>query len=96
MPHRARDRPDQKSMPPMPSPGGMPPAPAPAFFFGSSAFMASVVISRAATEDAFWIVARALRTTRVFWDMTALPIAEKRRSQSQERNSLVDREQLCP
>ncbi len=44
---------DQKSMPPMP------PAPAPDFF-GSSAIMASVVISRAATEEAFWIAARTI------------------------------------
>jgi len=36
-------------MPPMPPPGGMPPAPAPVFFFGTSATMASVVISSAAT-----------------------------------------------
>ena len=61
MPHRARDKLDQKSMPPMPPPGGMPP-PAPAFFFGTSATMASVVISSAATEAAFWI---ATRTTLV-------------------------------
>src|SRR3989440_11940287 len=52
---------DQKSMPPMPPPGGIP-APAPAFFFGTSATMASVVISSAATEAAFWI---ATRTTLV-------------------------------
>jgi hypothetical protein len=43
-----------------PAPGGMP-AP-PAFFFGTSATMASVVIRSAATEDAFWI---ATRTTLV-------------------------------
>src|SRR5579871_3618780 len=49
-------------MPPMPPPGGMPPAPAPAFFFGTSATMASVVIRSAATEAAFWI---ATRTTLV-------------------------------
>ena len=48
-------------MPPMPPPGGMP-APAPWFFFGTSATMASVVISSAATEAAFWI---ATRTTLV-------------------------------
>jgi hypothetical protein len=45
---KSPERSDQKSMPPMPPPGGMP-APAPVFFFGSSATMASVVISSAAT-----------------------------------------------
>ena len=44
----------------MPPPGGM--AGPPAFFFGTSATMASVVISSAATEAAFWI---AMRTTLV-------------------------------
>src|ERR1700692_3131659 len=44
-------------MPPMPPPGGMP-AP-PEFFFGTSATMASVVISSAATEAAFWIATRS-------------------------------------
>src|SRR5712671_2150159 len=49
-------------MPPMPPPpGGMPPAP-PVFFFGTSATTASVEISRAATDAAFWI---ATRTTLV-------------------------------
>src|SRR5262245_51019560 len=52
--------PDQKSMPPMPPPGGMA-GPAEAFF-GTSATIASVVISSAATEAAFWI---AVRTTLV-------------------------------
>src|ERR1700747_3285716 len=43
-------------MPPMPPPpAGMPLA---AFFFGSSATMASVVIRSAATEAAFWIATR--------------------------------------
>jgi hypothetical protein len=48
---------DQKSMPPMPPPG-MPPGAPPAFFFGSSAIIASVVIRSEATEAAFWIAAR--------------------------------------
>ena len=44
-------------MPPIPPPpGGM--SPAPAFFFGTSATMASVVIGSAATEAAFWIATR--------------------------------------
>src|SRR6202163_2255613 len=61
MPHRVRDRLDQKSMPPMPPPPwGIPPPPA--FFLGSSATMASVVIRSAATDAAFWI---ATRTTLV-------------------------------
>ena len=44
----------------MPPPGGMPAAGA--FFFGTSATIASVVIRSAATEAAFWI---AVRTTLV-------------------------------
>jgi hypothetical protein len=55
----AFDRLDQKSMPPMPPPGGIR-VPAPVFFFGSSATMASVVIRCAATEAAFWIAARTM------------------------------------
>ena len=47
-------------MPPIPPPGGI--AGPPAFFFGSSATIASVVIKRLATEAAFWI---AVRTTLV-------------------------------
>lgn len=42
---------DQKSMPPMPPPMP-PPGMPPASFFGSSATIASVVMSRAATEAA--------------------------------------------
>ncbi|MEY9110989.1 hypothetical protein ABH999_007185 [Bradyrhizobium yuanmingense] len=45
------ERLDQKSMPPMPPPGGIA-GPAPPFL-GSSATMASVVIRSAATEAAF-------------------------------------------
>src|SRR6266481_8399188 len=38
--------------------------PPPAFFFGSSAIMASVVISRPATDAAFWIAARSNISTQ--------------------------------
>jgi hypothetical protein len=39
--------------------------PPPAFFFGSSAIMASVVISRPATDAAFWIAARSNISTQL-------------------------------
>ena len=50
---------DQKSMPPMPPPPGIAGA---LSFLGSSAIIASVVISRPAIEAASWI---AVRTTLV-------------------------------
>jgi hypothetical protein len=46
-----------------PPPEGMPPPPA--FFFGTSATMASVVISRPATDAAFWIAARSNISTQL-------------------------------
>src|SRR5205823_14592351 len=69
----SRERLDQKSMPPMPPPGGMPPAPAPAFFFGNSATMASVVIRSAATEAAFWIATRTTLVGSMMPLVTRLP-----------------------
>src|SRR5436853_423040 len=62
----------------MPPPGGMPPAPAPAFFFGNSATMASVVLgsaqerNAAARNDAF-LDRRAGRMHRVINAIPALP-----------------------
>ena len=57
----------------MPPPGGI--AGPPAFFFGTSATMASVVIRRPATEAAFWIAARTTLVGSMMPLVTRLPYA---------------------